>query len=154
MLLPFKGISTIVCWFTEYSLCVYHNGFGKNHLVTLSVLRLGQFKKLTSYSVIAGFMAGLGLLAYAGIGISVAVVDNVRTNALNGAVPAGVSSSGLLVYLPGENTGAAMSLILATRNGPGQVLLDQRLLSPNLSLSPDGGRLALMINDGRTRSAT
>jgi Tol biopolymer transport system component len=83
-------------------------------------------------------------------GAAIAVVDNVRTNSLNGALPVGVSDSGLLVYLPGENTGAMMSLVAATRNGSSQVLLDRRLLSPSLSLSPDGRRVALMISEGQS----
>jgi Tol biopolymer transport system component len=78
-------------------------------------------------------------------GAAIAVVDNARTNSLNGALPAGVSASGLLVYLPGENTGAAMSLITASRNGPSQVLLDRKLLDSSINLSHDGGRLAFMM---------
>ena len=81
---------------------------------------------------------------------ALAVRDNVRTNPLNGALPVGVSASGLLAYLPGENVTAPMSLVAANRNGPGEVLLDRRLM-PNASmrLSPDGRRLALTIFDGQ-----
>ncbi|HET9704815.1 MAG TPA: protein kinase [Vicinamibacterales bacterium] len=85
-----------------------------------------------------------------GNGTALAVLDNVRTNSLNGALPVGVSASGLLAYLPGENVTAPMSLVAANRNGPGEVLLDRRLM-PNASmrLSPDGRRLALTIFDGQ-----
>ena len=80
-------------------------------------------------------------------GASMAVVPNARTNSLNGALPMGVSTSGLLVYLPGESTGAVMRLVTAERNGPTQVLLDRRLFFPSLNLSPDGRRLALTVSD-------
>ena len=82
-------------------------------------------------------------------GAAVAVVSNALTNSLNGALPVGVSASGLLVYLPGTSTGANMSLIAAARNGPGQVLLDRRSLNYSISLSPDGARLALGSADGQ-----
>ena len=82
-------------------------------------------------------------------GAAVAVVSNALTNSLNGALPVGVAASGLLVYLPGTNTGANMSLIAAARNGPGRVLLDRRSLNYSISLSPDGARLALGSADGQ-----
>ena len=87
-------------------------------------------------------------------GTAVAVLDNVRTNSINGAVPVGVSASGLLVHLPGGAATTSMSLVAANRNGSGEVLLDGRLFTAgqgalSLRLSPDGGRLALTINDGQ-----
>ena len=82
-------------------------------------------------------------------GAPVAVIGNTRTNSLNGALPVGISTAGLLVYLPGTSTGAVMRLITADRNGPGQVLLDRMLFPGPFKLSPDGHRVALSISDGQ-----
>ena len=82
-------------------------------------------------------------------GAPVAVIGNARTNSLNGALPVGISTAGLLVYLPGTSTGSVMRLITADRNGPGQVLLDRMLFPGPFKLSPDGHRVALSISDGQ-----
>ena len=77
------------------------------------------------------------------------MIDNASTNQLNGAVPFAVSSAGLLVYLPGENASSRMSLHRATRAGQIRMILENRLLDNAMSLSPDGSRVALTINDGQ-----
>jgi serine/threonine-protein kinase len=82
-------------------------------------------------------------------GAAITMIDNVRTNQLNGAVPFAVSSAGLLVYLPGENASSRMSLQRATRAGQTRMMLENRLLDNAMSLSPDGSRVALTINDGQ-----
>ena len=82
-------------------------------------------------------------------GGSITLIDNTRTNQLNGAVPYAVSTGGLLVYLPGENLGARMSLSRATRTGQTQLLLENRLIANEFNLSPDGRRVALTLNDGQ-----
>ena len=82
-------------------------------------------------------------------GAAITVIHDARTNTLNGAAPFGVSTSGLFAYLPGESTGAAMTLRSVTRSGQAQVLLDQRLLLGGFQISPDGGRLAVGISDGQ-----
>jgi serine/threonine protein kinase/Tol biopolymer transport system component len=81
-------------------------------------------------------------------GAGIAVIDNARTNALNGAAPFAVSSSGLFAYLPGENVGAGMTLLTANRTGQSQVLLEQRLLG-GFRISPEGRRVAVAISDGQ-----
>ena len=80
-------------------------------------------------------------------GAAITVVHDARTNTLNGAAPFGVSASGLFAYLPGESTGASMTLRSVTRSGQAEVLLDQRLLVGGFRISPDGGRLAVGISD-------
>jgi serine/threonine-protein kinase len=82
-------------------------------------------------------------------GAAITMIDNVRTNQLNGAVPFAVSSAGLLVYLPGENASSRMSLHRATRAGQTQLILENRLIDNAMNLSPDGHRVALAINDGQ-----
>ena len=84
-------------------------------------------------------------------GAAITMIDNVRTNQLNGAVPFAVSSAGLLVYLPGENASSRMSLHRATRAGQTRMMLENRLIDNAMSLSPDGSRVALAINDGAGR---
>jgi serine/threonine-protein kinase len=82
-------------------------------------------------------------------GAAITMIDNVRTNPLNGAVPFAVSSAGLLVYLPGESASPRMSLHRATRSGQTRMILENRLIDNTMNLSPDGHRLALAINDGQ-----
>ena len=82
-------------------------------------------------------------------GAAITVIDNARTNPLNGAAPFAVSSSGLLVYLAGESTGSSMTLLTATRIGQTQPLLERRLLNNQFRISPDGSRVAVSINDGQ-----
>jgi len=82
-------------------------------------------------------------------GAAITMIDSTRTNQLNGAVPFAVSSAGLLVYLPGESASSRMSLHRATRSGQTQMILENRLLDNAMNLSPDGHRLALVINDGQ-----
>ena len=82
-------------------------------------------------------------------GAAITMIDSARTNQLNGAVPFAVSSAGLLVYLPGENASSRMSLHRATRAGQTQMILENRLIDNAMSLSPDGHRVALAINDGQ-----
>ena len=81
-------------------------------------------------------------------GAAITVIDNARTNTLNGATPFAISSSGVLVYLAGESTGSSMTLLTATRSGQTQPLLERRLLNNQFRISPDGGRVAVSINDG------
>jgi serine/threonine-protein kinase len=81
-------------------------------------------------------------------GSAIAVIDNVRTSPLNGAVPFALSSHGSLVYLPGASASPTMSLLHATRSGQTRVLLDRRLIG-TFRVSPDGRRAAVSINDGQ-----
>jgi serine/threonine-protein kinase len=81
-------------------------------------------------------------------GAAITVIDGARTNPLNGAAPFAVSSSGVFVYLPGEDTGSEMTLLTATRSGQTEVLLERRLVVNQFRISPDGGRVAVSINDG------
>jgi serine/threonine-protein kinase len=82
-------------------------------------------------------------------GAAIAVVDDARTNALNGATPFAVSSAGTFVYLQGDHTTTQISLLAATRSGQLQPLLEHRVVDPVLRISPDGRRVAASINDGQ-----
>jgi serine/threonine-protein kinase len=81
-------------------------------------------------------------------GAAITVIDNVRTNALNGAVPIAVSAAGSLVYLSGVGVEASMALLTANRAGQTRPLLDRRVFNNSFRISPDGKRLALSANDG------
>jgi serine/threonine-protein kinase len=82
-------------------------------------------------------------------GAAVSVIDNARTNTLNGATPAAVSANGLLVYRAGTS-GAGMTLMAANRNGQSQALLSGRLFDDRVALSPDGRQAAFAVNDGQS----
>jgi serine/threonine-protein kinase len=82
-------------------------------------------------------------------GAAITVIDNARTNPLNGAAPFAVSSSGVFVYLPGQSTGSNMTMLAATRSGETQPLLERRLFNNQFRISPDGRRVAVSINDGQ-----
>ena len=82
-------------------------------------------------------------------GAAITVIDNARTNPLNGATPFAVSSFRTVVYLAGESTGSSMTLLTATRSGQTQPLLERRLLNNQFRISPDGSRVAVSINDGQ-----
>jgi serine/threonine-protein kinase len=81
-------------------------------------------------------------------GAAITVIDNVRTNALNGAVPLAMSSGGTLVYLAGASTSPTLTLHLASRSGETEVLFDRRLIGA-IRIAPDGRRAAVSINDGQ-----
>jgi serine/threonine-protein kinase len=80
-------------------------------------------------------------------GAAITVLDNVRSNVLNGIVPVAVSSAGLLVYLPGQGGTASMALLTANRSGQTQPLLDRRFFNSLFRISPDGTRVAVSMND-------
>ncbi len=82
-------------------------------------------------------------------GAAITVVENVRTNQLNGAALFAITAGGTLLYLPGVSNGATTTLLSATRTGQTQVLLDGRLFDNSFRLSPDGRRVALAITDGQ-----
>jgi hypothetical protein len=81
-------------------------------------------------------------------GAAIAVVDNVRTSPLNGAVPFGLSAGGTLVYLPGASSSPTMSLLSASRSGRTEMLFDRRLIG-SFRIAPDGRRVAVSINDAQ-----
>ena len=81
-------------------------------------------------------------------GAAITVIDNVRTNTLNGAVPLALSSGGTLVYLPGASTLPTMALRVASRSGETEVLFDRRVIGA-FRVAPDGRRVAVSINDGQ-----
>jgi serine/threonine-protein kinase len=81
-------------------------------------------------------------------GAAITVIDNVRTNALNGAVPLAMSSGGTLVYLAGASTSPTLTLHLASRSGETEVLFDRRLIGA-IRIAPDARRAAVSINDGQ-----
>ncbi len=83
-------------------------------------------------------------------GAAITVVDNARTNTLNGAGPFALSSNGVLLYLPGEGSGAEMTLSAASRTGQIRPLVERRLFDNSFRISPDGRRVAVAINDGQS----
>jgi hypothetical protein len=82
-------------------------------------------------------------------GAAISVIDDARTNSLNGAVPVAVSSQGTLIYLPGVNAGAQMTISAASRAGRLQTVLEKRLVDSPPRFSPDGRRVAVALNDGQ-----
>ena len=81
-------------------------------------------------------------------GAAINVIENARTNVLNGAGPFAMSSAGVLVYLPGVSSGSRMTLLSANRTGQTRPLLEQRLIDSAFRIAPDGRRVAVTINDG------
>jgi serine/threonine-protein kinase len=83
-------------------------------------------------------------------GAAITIVDNARTNTLNGAGPFALSANGVLLYLPGQGTGAQMTLMTASRTGQTRPLIEQRLFDNSFRIAPDGRRIAVSINDGQS----
>jgi eukaryotic-like serine/threonine-protein kinase len=82
-------------------------------------------------------------------GEPVQVLDNVREEGVNGSLQFAVSQSGTLAYVPAAN--ADRDIVWVSRNGT-ETPVDSGWTGPfsDLSLSPDGTRLAMTIagNDG------
>ena len=74
------------------------------------------------------------------------VLEGVSSTAAYGRVAFDISEEGSLAYLPGKPRGTDRGLVRVDREGRRKPLTDLRRAFGALSLSPDGGRLALQIN--------
>jgi serine/threonine-protein kinase len=81
-------------------------------------------------------------------GAPVAVLDEMFASPYNGNSQYAVSDTGTLVHIPTSVLGPARSVIWVDRDGREETVLpaDRRYSAP--SLSPDGGKLALTVDDG------
>jgi eukaryotic-like serine/threonine-protein kinase len=78
-------------------------------------------------------------------GPSVLVLEGVSSSGAYGSADFAVSRDGSLVYVPGKMRGTDRRLVRVNRAGKTRPLTDSRRAFSSLSLSPDGGRLALTI---------
>jgi dipeptidyl aminopeptidase/acylaminoacyl peptidase len=82
-------------------------------------------------------------------GPSVPVVENVNTGAQAGHAQFGLSDSGALVYLPGQNPLTGAPILWMSRDGKTTPLRSMAANWSNPQFAPDGQRLAVDIAAGR-----
>ena len=83
-------------------------------------------------------------------GQPVPALDNVMSNAPSGSAQFAVSAGGTLVYLAGRSTGAGVPIHWMDRTGTTTPLRATPANWFDLHFSPDGGRLAMAIVEGRS----
>jgi serine/threonine-protein kinase len=79
------------------------------------------------------------------VGTTVPLVEGITTNRANGDAQFSLSRNGSLVYVPGGATVGDRKLLWVNRAGVVRSVTDVRRPYEDLSLSPDGKRLALTI---------
>jgi serine/threonine protein kinase/Tol biopolymer transport system component len=78
-------------------------------------------------------------------GSPVPIVDGVMTNPDTGEARFTLSRDGTLAYIPGSGAEAGRKLVLVNQSGTSQVLTQSEGAYEDLSLSPDGRRVALTV---------
>jgi serine/threonine-protein kinase len=78
-------------------------------------------------------------------GSPVPIVDGVMTNSDSGEARFTFSRDGTLAYIPGSGGEAGRKLVLVNQNGTSQPLTQSEGAYEDLSLSPDGRRVALTV---------
>ncbi len=78
-------------------------------------------------------------------GSPIPIVDGVMTNPDTGGARFTFSRDGTLAYIPGSGTDAGRKLVLVNQSGTSHVLTQSEGAYEDLSLSPDGRRVALTV---------